>query len=57
MDKSLFSVLEDAQVVAIVCNQWGDTGKGKIVNYLAKEWADVVARGNGGNKGNCAENR
>ena len=49
MDKSLFSVLEDAQVVAIVCNQWGDTGKGKIVNYLAKEWADVVARGNGGN--------
>ncbi len=49
MDKSLFSVLKDARVVAIVCNQWGDTGKGKIVNYLAKEWADVVARGNGGN--------
>ncbi|HAS74979.1 MAG TPA: adenylosuccinate synthase, partial [Clostridiales bacterium UBA8960] len=28
--------------------QWGDEGKGKVIDYLAKE-ADVVVRGQGGN--------
>jgi adenylosuccinate synthase len=37
----------NATTVAVVCNQWGDTGKGKFVDLLS-EWADVVARGTGG---------
>ena len=39
--------LENKKTVAIVCNQWGDTGKGKFVDYFAK-WADIIARGTGG---------
>jgi len=34
--------------VIIVGAQWGDEGKGKVIDYLAKE-ADVVVRGQGGN--------
>lgn len=34
--------------VLIVGTQWGDEGKGKVIDYLAKE-ADVVVRGQGGN--------
>ncbi len=37
----------NATTVAVVCNQWGDTGKGKFVDLLS-EWADVIARGTGG---------
>ncbi len=37
----------NTQVVAVVDQQWGDTGKGKVVDMFA-EWADVVARGTGG---------
>ncbi len=36
-----------AWILAVVCNQWGDTGKGKFIDYFAS-WADVVARGTGG---------
>ena len=39
---------KDIQVLAIVCNQWGDTGKGKVVHALASD-VDVIARGTGGN--------
>src|SRR3989338_4125677 len=46
--KSLTSLLEDEQIVAVVGNQWGDTGKGKVSDAFA-EWADVIARGTGGN--------
>ncbi len=35
-------------VVVIVGAQWGDEGKGKFIDYLAKQ-ADVVVRGQGGN--------
>lgn len=34
--------------VVIVGAQWGDEGKGKVIDYLANE-ADVVVRGQGGN--------
>lgn len=34
-------------VVAVVCLQWGDTGKGKIVDCLA-DWADIIVRATGG---------
>ncbi|MBN2897338.1 MAG: adenylosuccinate synthase [Clostridia bacterium] len=34
--------------VVIVGSQWGDEGKGKVIDYLAAE-ADVVVRGQGGN--------
>ncbi len=34
--------------VVIVGAQWGDEGKGKVIDYLASE-ADVVVRGQGGN--------
>src|SRR3989338_1474802 len=43
------SILGDAQVVAVLCSQWGDTGKGKFSDIFAHSWADVIARGNGGN--------
>lgn len=34
--------------LAIVGSQWGDEGKGKMIDYLAKK-ADMVVRGQGGN--------
>jgi len=39
--------LNGIKTLAIVCNQWGDTGKGKFVD-LFSEWADIIARGTGG---------
>ncbi len=42
-----FSFNQDINTIAIVCNQWGDTGKGKFVDYFTP-WADIVARGTGG---------
>src|SRR3989344_5316304 len=45
----LDKLLKDVKTVAIVCNQWGDTGKGKFSDYFASHWADVTARGTGGN--------
>lgn len=45
---TLERLLHDVKTLAIVCNQWGDTGKGKFVDYFAKEWADIIARGTGG---------
>jgi adenylosuccinate synthase len=35
-------------VTAVIGSQWGDEGKGKVVDYLAQD-ADYVARFNGGN--------
>ncbi len=46
---SLDKLTKDVQITAVVCNQWGDTGKGKIVDYFTENWADVIARGTGGN--------
>lgn len=43
----LDDLLRDVKTLAIVCNQWGDTGKGKFVDYFS-EWADIIARGTGG---------
>jgi len=45
----LEKLLKDVQTVAVICNQWGDSGKGKFSDYFAKHWADVIARGTGGN--------
>lgn len=45
----LNDLLKDVQVLAIVCNQYGDTGKGKFSDYFSAHWADVCARGTGGN--------
>lgn len=39
--------LPQAGTVAVVDTQWGDTGKGKMVDLLAA-WADIIARGTGG---------
>lgn len=44
---NLEDVLGEATTVAVVCTQWGDTGKGKFVDALAG-WADIIARGTGG---------
>ncbi len=33
--------------MAVVCTQWGDTGKGKFVDVFG-EWADIIVRGTGG---------
>jgi len=35
------------KTLAIVDGQWGDTGKGKFVDFFS-EWADVIIRGTGG---------
>ena len=40
-------LFNEAQVIAFLCNQYGDTGKGKFANAAA-QWADVNARGTGG---------
>lgn len=41
-----------SKVISIVGAQWGDEGKGKVVDILGSQ-ADVVARYNGGsNAGN-----
>jgi len=45
--QSLENFLKNVKTLAVVCNQWGDTGKGKFVDYFA-EWADIIARGTGG---------
>ncbi|MDP6647938.1 MAG: adenylosuccinate synthetase, partial [Candidatus Woesearchaeota archaeon] len=34
--------------IAVIGMEWGDEGKGKIIDFLAEK-ADVVARFNGGN--------
>lgn len=39
--------LANKKCVAVVCNQWGDTGKGKFVDLLST-WADIIIRGTGG---------
>ncbi|MFA6587451.1 MAG: adenylosuccinate synthetase [Patescibacteria group bacterium] len=40
-------LLKEVKTLAIVCNQWGDSGKGKFVDFFA-DWADIIARGTGG---------
>ncbi len=45
----LEKLVDGVQIAAVVCMQYGDTGKGKIVDLLASQWADVIARGTGGN--------
>ncbi len=45
--KRVMRILKGIKCVAITCLQWGDTGKGKIVDALAS-WAHVIARGTGG---------
>jgi adenylosuccinate synthase len=45
----LDDLLKGVQTIAIVCNQFGDTGKGKFSDFFAEKWADVTARGTGGN--------
>ena len=49
MPNSLDDLIRGKNVIAVVCNQFGDTGKGKFSDYFAANWADVVARGTGGN--------
>ena len=46
--EGLERLLRDVQIAAVVCNQFGDTGKGKFSDLLAQYWADVIARGTGG---------
>lgn len=43
----LDGLVEGKQVIAVTCNQWGDSGKGKIVDFFAS-WADLIVRGTGG---------
>lgn len=48
-------LLKNVHTLAIVCLQWGDTGKGKFIDYFA-DWADIIARGTGGaNAGHTIE--
>jgi len=45
---NLDALLRDVNTLAVVCNQFGDSGKGKIVDFIAYSWADIVIRGTGG---------
>lgn len=49
MSNQLNKLVKGKKIIAIVCNQWGDTGKGKFSDYFSCYWADVIARGTGGN--------
>ncbi len=44
---TLSRLLNNVDVLAVVCNQFGDTGKGKLSDYFAP-WAHIIARGTGG---------
>lgn len=44
---NLDELLKDKKVVAVTCNQWGDTGKGKFVDLIAEK-ANTIIRGTGG---------
>jgi adenylosuccinate synthase len=44
----LYFIFLMAKTIVIVGGQWGDEGKGKIVDFLAEK-ADIVARATGGN--------
>lgn len=46
---SLDKLLDNVSILAVICNQFGDSGKGKFVDYFSSIWANVVARGTGGN--------
>jgi adenylosuccinate synthase len=45
----LLDLLKDVKTVGIICLQYGDSGKGKFSDLIAAQWADVIARGTGGN--------
>ena len=45
--KKTSELLKGKKTIAVVCNQWGDTGKGKFVDFFGS-WADIIARGTGG---------
>lgn len=45
--KNFGLLLRGKKTIAVVCNQWGDTGKGKFVDFFGA-WADIIARGTGG---------
>ncbi|MBW3018269.1 adenylosuccinate synthetase [Candidatus Woesearchaeota archaeon] len=38
--------MKDVKVASVLCFQWGDTGKGKVVAYFGS-WADINIRGTG----------
>ena len=44
----LDDLIRGVKTIAIICNQWGDTGKGKFSDFFASQWADITARGTGG---------
>ncbi|MCX6702181.1 MAG: adenylosuccinate synthase [Candidatus Zambryskibacteria bacterium] len=45
--KQVNKLLGGKKTIAVICNQWGDTGKGKFVDFFGA-WADIIARGTGG---------
>lgn len=47
LPRNLTDFLKEVNTLAVVCLQWGDTGKGKFVDLFA-DWADIIARGTGG---------
>jgi adenylosuccinate synthase len=46
--KKLKKLLRGVRTVAILCTQWGDSGKGKLIDLFAA-WADLILRLTGGN--------
>jgi len=48
MKQEIMRLLRGIRSLAILCTQWGDSGKGKLVDLFA-DWADIIVRCTGGN--------
>jgi len=46
MDK-IQACLKNVKTMLITCRQFGDTGKGKVVDIFTHIWADIIVRGTG----------
>ncbi|MDD5527971.1 MAG: adenylosuccinate synthetase [Patescibacteria group bacterium] len=47
LTERIAKLTKNVKTMAVTCLQWGDTGKGKIVD-LFSGWADIIVRGTGG---------
>lgn len=44
---SINSILGNKKTAGVVDDQWGDSGKGKVIDLLA-DWAEIIERVTGG---------
>ena len=44
----MLNIPDEVRTIAVNCLQFGDTGKGKVIDLLGADWADIIIRGTGG---------